>query len=99
MENVYPVDFFELSRQIKMRNIDEFLMQARIVSNPHVEPETAEEFINDLLDQRAFYRGEDKPSDKLDRAGVEAFKRHVKTESRFGATRQKGEEKDNGVLE
>jgi len=99
MSNVYPADFFNLARQIKMRQVDEFLMQARIVSNPHVESESAQEFIEDLLEQRDWYRGDPSQRNKLDRVGMEALKNQVRSVSRFGKVRQKGDEKDGGVIE
>lgn len=99
MEKVYPEDFFLLSRQIKMRNVDEFLMQARIVANPHAEKETAQEFIDDLMEQRDWFRGNPSTRDKLDRVGLNAFKQQVRQNSKFGRVRQKGEEKPDEVLE
>lgn len=99
MESIYPEDFFLLSRQIKMRNLDEFLMQTRIISHPHGDAEQQEEFMEDMLEQRAWYREEPTERNKLDRTGLSAFKDRVRAESKFGKVRQKGEKKPDEVLE
>ncbi len=82
-----------------MRHVDEFLMQSRIVANPHTESESAQEFINDLLDQRAWWREEPSERSKLDRLGLAAFKQQVRENSKFGKVRHKGEKNNNEVLE
>lgn len=82
MNNTYPEDFFLLQRQIVARKLDENLMQAAIVGNPHQEKDAQEEFINTLLKQRRFYRPEDEPPVETDFEGIKAFKQLVQKESR-----------------
>ena len=99
MENIYPEDFFLMSRQIRLRHIDETLLQVRVISHPHIEEEAGKEFIDDLIEQGEWYRGDPRTRDTLDRTGLEGFKQQVRQNSRFGKVRQKGEKKDDGVLE
>ena len=63
-----------LQRQIQMRKLDNYLMDAAIVSNPHKKPEDAQEFIESLLEQRRFMSGEPEAPTETDFAALDAFK-------------------------
>lgn len=81
MFNTYPEDFFLLSRQIRMRKIDEYIMSVSITSNPHKDADSQKEFIEDLMSQRRFYRGEDEAALKLDVAAFDKFRQQMQNES------------------
>lgn len=72
-----------LQRQITARMIDDHLMQAAIVANPHREKDDQEEFVQNLVKQRRWYRGidDDESSDKPDFAALNALKDKMKKES------------------
>lgn len=91
MFNTYPDDFFLLQRQIRLRRIDEYLMQSAIVANPHKEPKDAEEFIDDLLSERRFMSGEEEKPMEMDRKAVEAFKDFLGSKSKMIKVRQSDE--------
>jgi ABC-type uncharacterized transport system YnjBCD substrate-binding protein len=78
---MYPEDFFLLQRQIQMRKLDNYLMDAAIVSNPHKKPEDAKEFIEGLLEQRRFMSGEPDVPAETDFAALDAFKKQLQEDS------------------
>lgn len=81
MDNTYPEDFFLLQRQINGRVLDDYLMQAAIIANPHKETKDAEEFIDNLLKQRKRYRPEDEAPEETDFAAIQALKDSLSKES------------------
>lgn len=81
--NTYPEDLFLLQRQIRMRLIDENLMQARIIANPHVDKEAATEFIDSLMAERRWFRGEEEAEPELDREALDALKAKLSHQSKF----------------
>lgn len=81
MYNTYPEDFFLLQRQIRMRKIDNYLMDAAIVANPHKEQEPQKEFIEGLLQQRRFFRGIEEAPEELDVAAFEQFRDSMQKQS------------------
>lgn len=81
MYRTYPEDFFLLQRQIKMRKVDDYLMSASIIANPHKKESDAKEFVEGLLSQRRFYRGEEEVPDKLDIAAFNKFREDLQNES------------------
>jgi hypothetical protein len=84
MYKTYPEDFFLLQRQIRMRKVDEALMQIAIVSNPHLEDrDQAADFVNTLMDQRRFMRGEEIKSAELDTEAFEAFRGGIQKDSKI----------------
>lgn len=64
-----------------MRRVDEYLMQTAIVANPHKEADAAKEFVEQLLDQRRFMRGDEDVPEQLDLAGFEAMRKQLANES------------------
>lgn len=71
-----------LQRQIRMRKIDEYMMQVAIIANPHKEAEPAKEFVEELMNQRRWYRGEPDAPEQLDVTGFEKFKKQLANESK-----------------
>lgn len=88
LERVYPDDLIYLSRKIRIRRVDEYLVQARLIANPHMNKEDSRKFIEELISTREEAGGEPEPTPELDREGIANFKRFVKTESRFGKTKE-----------
>jgi len=82
MFNTYPEDFFLLQRQIKMRKIDEYLMDIAIVANPHREGDDAKEFVENLMSERRWYRGDEDAEAELDTAAFEQFRNTMQNESK-----------------
>lgn len=64
-----------LTRQIRLRKVDEYIIQTSIASNPHKEAEAQKKFIEDLIDQRRSLRPEPELPETLD---VETFNRFRK---------------------
>jgi hypothetical protein len=62
--------------------IDEYLIQLRIATNPHLEADAAREFINTLTSQRAQLQGIN--NSRLDRAGLARLKEKMRTNSEHG---------------
>lgn len=81
LKEMYPEDFFLLQRQIRMRKLDTYLMDAAIVANPHKNPEDSKEFIENLLDQRRFMSGEAEVPAETDFAAIDKFKKQLQEES------------------
>lgn len=79
--NTYPEEFFLLQRQIRARKVDETIAQIQITSHPHKNAEDAQEFVDDLLSRRRFYRGDEPVSEKLDVAAFEKFRQGVTEQS------------------
>lgn len=63
--------------------LDEHLMHAAIVANPHKEPEDSKEFIDQLLKQRRWYRPEPEAPEETDFATLDALKESLQKESKF----------------
>ncbi len=70
-----------LQRQIRMRKLDTYLMDAAIVANPHKDPEAAQEFIEGLLNERRFMSGEDEAPAETDFAALDKFKKKLQEDS------------------
>lgn len=70
-----------LQRQIRMRTLDRYLMDAAIVANPHKKPEDAQEFIEGLLEQRRFMGGEPEAPAETDFAALDKFKKQLQEDS------------------
>lgn len=75
VDHTYPEDFFLLSRQIKLRKIDEYLINVNIAAAPTAEDRT---FVEELVQTRRFMQYED-PDPQIDRAGLESLKSKLKT--------------------
>lgn len=82
MFQTYPEDFFLLQKQIKARKVDEYLMQASIVANPHKSPDDAEDFINELMKQRRWFRGDPDDDAELDLAAFDNFRDLMQKQSK-----------------
>lgn len=78
---VYPEDFFLLQRQIKMRHIDNYLMEASIIANPYKSADDAKEFIESLMKERRWYRGDPDQEAALDVGAFERFREQMKQDS------------------
>ncbi len=83
MDSTYPEEFFLLSRQIKARQVDELLMQTAISTQPHKAPEDAKEWVEGLLSQRRFFRGDEPVAETLDVHGFEAFRKMSQEQSKL----------------
>lgn len=70
-----------LQRQIQMRKLDNYLMDAAIVANPHKKPEDAQEFVEGLLEQRRFMTGEPEAPVETDFAALDALKKQIQEDS------------------
>lgn len=81
LRSTYPEEFFMLQRQVRMRKTDEYLMDVAIVANPHKNPEDAKEFVEGLLEQRRFYRGEPDAPEQLDVTAFEKMRQQLSKES------------------
>lgn len=77
----YPDEFFLLQRQIRMRRTDEYLMDIAIAANPHKNPEDAKDFVETLLEQRRFYRGEPDAPEQLDVGAFEKMRQQLSKDS------------------
>ncbi len=64
-----------------MRRIDNLLSQVTVASNPHRDPKDAKKFVDDLLEEQRFMRGEDNTTE-LDRAAVEELRSFMSNKSR-----------------
>lgn len=82
MDDTYPDDFFLLQKQITARRLDDLVMQAAIIANPHKKPEDAQEFIDDLLKQRRYYRGEDDIPPETDFEAIASLKEMMQKQSK-----------------
>lgn len=71
-----------LQRQIRIRKIEEYLMQVAIIANPHKEAEPAKEFVEELMKQRRWYRGEPDAPEQLDVTAFEKFKKQLANDSK-----------------
>lgn len=75
LQQVYPDDLIELSKAIRLRVIDDYLIQSRIAANPHMQKDDAEQFITTLVNERRQIEGFDPTeNDQLDRAGLANLK-------------------------
>lgn len=70
-----------LQRQIRMRKLDEYIMQVAIIANPHKKSEQQKEFVEDLLSQRRFMRREPEAPAVLDVAAFEGFRKGLGKDS------------------
>ena len=77
---IYPEDFFMLSRQIRIRKLDEHLINIMIAAAPHSENK---EFIDSLIKTQRFMRGED-PNPQIDRAGLDSLKQSLSSSKMIG---------------
>lgn len=77
----YPEDFFLLQRQIKMRKVDEYLMETSIIANPHKNEDDAKEFIEGLMKQRRWYRGDPAEDAELDVAAFDKLRNDIQKHS------------------
>ncbi len=76
---VYPDDFILLGELISKRIIDKVLMDFQIAHNPHREPEKAQEFADELMEQRRKIYGFDVNHAQLDRAALDKLKDMIKS--------------------
>lgn len=86
--NTYPEDFFLLQRQINIRKLENYLIQASIIANPHIEPKDAEEFITNINDELSALRGYEEIEPEMDRESVEQFKQFLSKKSKLIKIRQ-----------
>ncbi len=70
-----------LQRQIRMRKLDNYLMDAAIIANPHKKPEDSQEFIEALLEQRRFMGGDEEAPAETDFAALDKFKTQLQEDS------------------
>lgn len=71
-----------LSDEIQKRQIDDWLIQVRITTNPHLEPKNARPFVESLLAQRRRLHGDADPQAQLDLDAVKSLKDQLSKESR-----------------
>lgn len=83
LDSTYPEEFFLLSRQIKARHVDDLLAQTAIATQPHKNTEDAKEWVDGLLSQRRFFRGDEPVAETLDVAGFEAFRKMSQEQSKL----------------
>lgn len=81
LREVYPEDFFLLLRQIRIRKIDIILQDIAVATNPHKEAEEAKKFVEDLIDQQRYMRGEDETPAETDFAAIDRLRNQIKKES------------------
>jgi len=62
--------------------IDAMLVQLRIISNPHIEPEEATRFVQSLLNKRKRF-APDNNTDELDRDNLEKLRAILNNPNRF----------------
>lgn len=67
--------------QIKVRQIDQTLINLRISTHPHLENSEQKDFADMLFRQRRLIMGEE--SEELDRAGLAKLKEVLKKESKL----------------
>lgn len=78
---MYPEDVVLLSEEIKNRQLDEYIIQLRIATNPHLDPKEARTFAETLVSMKRQSKPiEDRPFDRT------KFEQLRKT---FGANRRK----------
>lgn len=77
LERVYPDDVLHITKQIRLRRIDEYLIQSRIAANPHMEQDAAREFIESLVNERSQIVGFEREHDTLDKSGVARLKERL----------------------
>lgn len=66
-----------------MRKIDEHLMSTAIAANPFKDAASEKEFVENLLGQRRFYRGEVEVAEILDVAAFESFRDTINNGSKL----------------
>lgn len=86
LEQIYPDDVLHLTKNIRLRLIDDYLIQSRIAANPHMEKDAAEEFIESLVDERRELVGFERMEDQLDRVGLANLKEQMAQSRRFKVT-------------
>lgn len=74
LDNIYPDELIQLSRIIRDRKASEYLMQLRIVTNPHFEPKDQK----DLFTQLQAMREEKAQSKGLDKKAFDALRAEIK---------------------
>lgn len=57
------------------------IMDLRIISNPHLEPETQKQFVSELMNRRRVLRGIH-ASAKLDQGALDRLKEQLRRESK-----------------
>lgn len=72
-----------MTRQIKARHVDDAIFQTSIATQPHRSPDDAKEWIEGLLGQQRFFRGDEKTSETLDVAAFEAFRSETMRQSKL----------------
>lgn len=81
LNKVYPDDLIYLSRKIRVRRIDDYLMQGRLIANPYIEPSKAGEFMQDLVSTRDSLLDIEPADERLDRTTLARFKNVLRKES------------------
>lgn len=71
-----------MSEAIEKRQIDDMIVQLRIVSNPHLKPDAAEKLAKELAQKRKRLYGFVDLEAKLDIEGFSAFKDQISKQSR-----------------
>ncbi len=64
-----------------MRKTDEYIMQLAIITNPHIEEAKRKEFVDGLMNERRYMRGEPEAPTELDVAMFEKFRTNMSKES------------------
>lgn len=70
-----------MGEQISKRMIDQILMDLNVVGTPHMEPEKAQEFVDELLQRRRDIYGVEENTAPLDKEGLDALKAMLKDSS------------------
>lgn len=76
-----------MQRQITLRTIENTLLQSRVSTLANAEEKDQKEFVEGLVRRKRFMRGEDEPSDKIDRAALESMRQFFNSSknSKIGA--------------
>ena len=65
---------------ISERKAQEYLVQVRVATNPHLKPEDQQRFVNELVAMQRSIRGVE--TGKLDKAGLARLRDRLNKESR-----------------
>lgn len=81
LNNVYPDDLAWLRPAIRLRAVNNMLVQAKIAANPHVDRAAAKEFIDTLLAEKRHLEPQKEP--KMDRKKFEELRSILGNPDRF----------------